>query len=129
MPLASLASLRPQRQPTRFTSVIWVNFFCQALGAPIPLLRTHAVARPQCACQKFVLNQYGDHVLTCKKHTGAIAGHDHVMNVSAQLATADREFEPIIRSPPKKEKNNPPIWQENDLVSGGHGQACSLGGL
>jgi len=33
-----------------------------------------------------VLDQYGDHVLTCKKPTGAIAGHDHVMNVSAQLA-------------------------------------------
>ena len=33
-----------------------------------------------------MLDQYGDHVLTCKKHTGAIAGHDHVMNVSAQLA-------------------------------------------
>jgi len=24
--------------------------------------------------------------MSCKKHTGAIAGHDHVMNVSAQLA-------------------------------------------
>jgi len=33
-----------------------------------------------------VLDQYGDHVLTCKKHTGAITGHDHVMNVLAQLA-------------------------------------------
>jgi len=86
MPLAFLASLWPQRQPTRFTGDIWVNFFCQALGAPIPLLRAHAVARTQCACQKFALDQYGDHVLTCKKHTGAIAGHDHVMNVSAQLA-------------------------------------------
>jgi len=86
MLLAFLASLRPQRQPTRFTGEIWVNFCCQALGAPIPLLRAHAVARTQCACQKFVLDQYGDHVLTCKKHTGAIAGHDHVMNVSVQLA-------------------------------------------
>jgi len=86
MPLAFLASLRPQRQLTRFTGEIWVIFFCEALGAPIPLLRAHAVARTQCACQKFVLDQYGDHVLTCKKHTGAIAGHDHVMNVSAQLA-------------------------------------------
>jgi len=38
------------------------------------------------ACQNFVLDQYGDHVLTCKKHTGVITGHDHVMNVSAQLA-------------------------------------------
>jgi len=86
MPLTFLASLLPQRQPTRFTGEIWVNFFCQALGAPIPLLRAHAVARTQCACRKFVLDQYGDHVLTCKKHTGAIAGRDHVMNLSASLA-------------------------------------------
>jgi len=85
MLLAFLASLRPQRQSTRFTGEIWVGFFCQALGAPIPLLRAHAVARTQCACQKIVLDQYGDHVLTCKKHTGAIASHDHVMKVSAQL--------------------------------------------
>jgi len=86
MPLAFLASLRPQRQPTRFTGEIWVNFFCQALGAPIPPLRAHVVARTQCACQNFVLDQYGDHVLTCKKHTGSISGHHHVMNVWAQLA-------------------------------------------
>jgi len=85
MPLAFLASLLPQRQPTRFTGEIWVIFFCQALGAPIPLLRAHAVARTQCVCQKFVLDQYGDHVLTCKKHTGAIAGHDR----RNWLATAD----------------------------------------
>ena len=86
MSLALLASLRPQRQPTRFTGEIWANFFCQALGAPIPLLRAHAVARTQSACKKCVLDQYGDHVLTCKKHTGAIAGHDHFMNVPVQLA-------------------------------------------
>jgi len=86
MPLAFLASLRPQRQQTRFTGEIWVNFSCQALGAHIPLLRAHTVARTQCACHKFVLDQYGYDVLTCKKHTGAITGHDHVMNVSAQLA-------------------------------------------
>jgi len=87
MPVAFLASLRPQRQPTCFTGEIWVNFFCQALGALTqgPLLRAHAVARTQCACQKFVLDQHRDHVLTCK-NTGAIAGHDYDMNVSAQLA-------------------------------------------
>ena len=67
MSLAFLANLRPQRQPTRFTGEMWVNFSCQALGTPIPLLRDHAVARTQCACQKFVLDQYGNHVLTCKK--------------------------------------------------------------
>ena len=71
MPLAFLTTLRPQRQPTRFTGEVWVNFFCQALGAPIPLLRAHAVARTQCACNFFVLDQYGDHVLSCNKYTGA----------------------------------------------------------
>ena len=81
--LAFLTSLLSQRQPTRFTGEIWVNFFCQALGEPIPLLRAHAIARTQCASQKFVLDQYGDHVLTCKKRRHS---HDHVMNVSAQLA-------------------------------------------
>ena len=35
---------------------------------------------------EFGLDQYGDRVLTYKKHTGAIAGHDLVMNVSIQLA-------------------------------------------
>ena len=74
---------QPRRQPTRFTGEIWVIFFCQALGAPIPLLRAHGVSRTQCACQKFVLDQYRDHVLTCKKHSGTITGHDHFMNVSA----------------------------------------------
>ena len=88
MPLAFLARFRPQRQPTRFTGEMWVSFLCQVLRAPIPLLRAHAVARTQCACpgQNFVLDQYGDQVLICKKHTGAIAGHDHVLNVSAHLA-------------------------------------------
>jgi len=86
MPLAFLARLLPQRQPTRFTGEIWVKIFCQALGAPVPLLCAHAVARTQCACQKFALYQYGDHVFTCKKHTGDIASHDHVINVSVQLA-------------------------------------------
>jgi len=88
MLLAFPASFRPQKHPTRFIGVIWVDCFCQALRAPIPPLRAHAVARTQYACQNLVLDQYGDHVLTCKKHTdpGAITGHDHVMNVSAQLA-------------------------------------------
>jgi len=53
IPLAFLASLRPQRQPTRFTGEIWVKIFCQALGTHIPLLRAHAVARTQCACKFF----------------------------------------------------------------------------
>jgi len=52
MPLAFLASLQPQRQPTRFTGEIWVNFFCQALGDPhsasaCSRCRTHAMCLPE----------------------------------------------------------------------------------
>jgi len=61
-----------------------------ALGAPIPLLCVYAVSCTQCACQNLVLDQYGEHMLPCKKQTGAITGHDHVMNVSAQLARNSR---------------------------------------
>jgi len=75
--------------PETANALYWSDlgkFFHQAFGAPIPLLRAHAVTCTQCACQNFVLDQYEDHVLTCKKHIGAIAGHHHVMNVSVQVA-------------------------------------------
>jgi len=32
------------------------------------------------------LDPQGNHVLACKKHTGATQGHNHVINVLAQLA-------------------------------------------
>lgn len=59
-----------------------VLYFCQALGPPIRLVRAHAVSRTQCACQKITLDQYGNHVLTCKKYARTIAGRDHVESQS-----------------------------------------------
>jgi len=56
------------------------------MGAPIPMLQAHAVARTMCSCKNFSLDPQGDHVLACKKHTGATQGHNHVMDVLAQLA-------------------------------------------
>ena len=67
--------LAPEKANTLYWSDLG-KFLHQALGAPIPLLCAHAVTRTQCACQNFALDQYEDHVLTCKKYTGAIAGHD-----------------------------------------------------
>jgi len=85
MPLAFLTSLRPQRQPTRFTGEIWVNFLSGARSAhptsACSCCRTHAICLPE-----FFARKERDHVLTCKKHTGAITGHDHVMTVTVQLA-------------------------------------------
>jgi len=56
------------------------------MGAPIPMLQAHAVALTMRSCKNFALNPQGDHVLTYKMHTGATRGHNHVMDVVAQLA-------------------------------------------
>jgi len=63
-----------------------MSFFCRSMGAPIPMLQAHAVARTMCSCKNFSLDPQGDHVITCKKHTGATRGHNHVMYVLVQLA-------------------------------------------
>ena len=36
------------------------------------------------AIKNFSLDAQGDHVLACKRHTGATRGHNHVMDVLAQ---------------------------------------------
>jgi len=56
------------------------------MGAHILMLQAHAVARTMCSCKNFSLDPQGDHVLTCKKHTGGTRGHNHVMDVLTQLA-------------------------------------------
>ena len=35
--------------------------------------------------QKISLDPQGDHVLTCKKHTGATRGHDHIVEILVAL--------------------------------------------
>ena len=82
IPFAFLASFRPQRQPTR----ICVNCFlsnARVTSDPshfgvLSCCHTHATCLSE--LHDFVLNQYGDsdYVPTCNRHTGDIAGHDHV---------------------------------------------------
>jgi len=85
-PLSWTADMSAQRPVTRFSLDLWMSFFYRSMGAPIPMLQAHAVARTMCSCKNFALDPQGDHVLTCKKHTGATRGHYHVMDVLAQLA-------------------------------------------
>jgi len=56
------------------------------MGAPIPMLQAHVVARTKFSCKNVSLDPQGNHVLACKKHTGATRGHNRVMDVLAQLA-------------------------------------------
>ena len=81
-----LNGLSAQLPVTRFSLDLWMGFFYRSMGAPIHMLQVHALARTMCLCKNFSLDPQDDHVLTCKKHTGATRGHNHVMDVLAQLA-------------------------------------------
>jgi len=81
-----MADMSAKRPVTRFSLDLWMSFFCRSMGAPIPMLQAHAVARTMCSCKDFSLDLQGDHVLACKKHTEATRGHNHVMDVLAQVS-------------------------------------------
>jgi len=84
-PFSWMADMSAQRPVTRFSLDLWMSFFCRSMGLPIPMLQAHAVAQMMCSCKIFFLDPQGDHVLACKKHTGATRGHNHVIDVLVQL--------------------------------------------
>jgi len=53
----------------------------------------HAHSRMLCSC-KMCIDPLGDHVLTCKKHTGSICGHNRLMDVVASLSR-DSKIGPV----------------------------------
>jgi len=85
-PLPWMADMSAQQPATRFSLDLWMSIFCRSMGAPILMLQAHAVARTMCSCKNFSLDPQDDHVLTCKKHTGATRVHNHVIDILAQLA-------------------------------------------
>jgi len=80
-PLSWMADMSAQRPVTRFCLDLWMSFICRSMGVPILMLQAHAVARTMRLCKNFSLDPQGDHVLTCKKHTRATRGHNHVLDV------------------------------------------------
>ena len=51
----------------------------------MPQMLAHAHSRTLCSC-KMCIDPLGDHVLTCKQHTGSIRGRNHLMDVVASLS-------------------------------------------
>jgi len=84
-PLGFLSDLSTNWFETRFPPDVWQAFFCRSFGAPIPKMLAHAHSRTLCSC-KMCIDPLGDHVLTCKQHTGSIRGHNHLMDVMACLS-------------------------------------------
>jgi len=62
-PLSWMADMSAQRPVTGFSLDQWMSFFCRSMGAPIPMLQAHVVARTMCLCENFSLDPQGDQVL------------------------------------------------------------------
>jgi len=92
-PLGFLLELCQQKSVTHFPTDVWQAFFCRSFGAPIPKMLAHAHSRTLCSC-KMCINPLGDHVLTCKQHTGSTRGHNHLMDVVASLSR-DSKIGPV----------------------------------
>ena len=92
-PLGFLSDLSQQKSVTRFPPDVWQALFCRSFGAPIPKMLAHAHSRTLCSC-KMCIDPLGDHVLTCKQHTGSIRGHNHLMDVVASLSR-DSKIGPV----------------------------------
>jgi len=83
-PLGFLSDLSAHKSETRFPPDVWQDFFCRSFKAPIPKMLAHAQSRTLCSC-KMGIDPSGDHVLTCKQHTGSIRSHNHLIDVVACL--------------------------------------------
>jgi len=92
-PLGFLLDLSTNKFETCFPPDVSQAFFCRSFRAPIPKMLAHAHSRTLCSC-KMCIDPLGDHVLTCKQHTGSIRSHNHLMDVVASLSR-DSKIGPV----------------------------------
>jgi len=79
-PVGFLSELSQQKSVTRFPPDVWKVFFCRSFGAPIPKMLAHDHSCTLCSC-KMCINPLGDHVLTCKQHTGSTRSHNDLLYI------------------------------------------------
>ena len=63
----------------------WISWNCQQLGLPFPHLlqfKDHA-----CTCDRFAIDELGDHLHSCNQHAGATTGaqHEHILTAVQRL--------------------------------------------
>jgi len=92
-PLGFLLDTSKHKSVTRFPPDVWQAFWCRSFGAPIPKMLAHDHSRKLGSC-KMRINPLGDHVLTCKQHTGSIRGQNHLMDAVASLSR-DSKIGPV----------------------------------
>ena len=85
-PAAHPACLFLGKARSAVTDKDWQSWMCQFLGVSIPALVPLWKERRVCACGRHVIDEYGDHVHTCKKHTGSTkSAHETVLDAVETL--------------------------------------------
>ena len=89
---------------TAVTERDWQSWFCQFLGVPIPERGPLCKAQRVCACGRQVIDEYGDDVHSCKKHTGSTkSAHETILDAveahchQAGLSTERRNIPTIVK--------------------------------
>jgi len=73
-----------------------------------------AQTRTTYAC-KIRNSPLGDHLLTCKKHTGSIRGHNHFMDVLANLARSSKICSLHVRVDPRVSTTGDGSHKQDDV--------------
>jgi hypothetical protein len=79
VPLGFLGKIGPRHHADSWHLSLWQTFFCSTIGERIPVLvtlPTQSHPGATCGCNKFLLDLHGDHISTCKSHSGATKAHD-----------------------------------------------------
>jgi hypothetical protein len=91
---------------------LWQTFVCTTIGVPVPVLAALPtqpnLPRVKCGCKQFDLDFYGDHVSTCKSHSGATKSHDWMVG----------QLRPLFQTTGHKVKTQG-ITQSSGLKRGG----------
>ena len=104
------------RKPVRETD--WQSWLCQFLGEPIPALGPLWKQKQVCACGRHVIDEYGDHVHTCKKHTGSTkAAHETVLD-AVEVLCHQAGLSTERRNIPTVKKQNGKTGQGDLLIKG-----------
>jgi hypothetical protein len=82
-PMAWLGQIRPHRRDESWSAGLWQTFFSTSMGAQIPVIAEKPLA--VCGCRKFKIDALGDHLCTCKSHSGAKKAHDWAVDQLADL--------------------------------------------
>jgi hypothetical protein len=64
----------------------WQSWFCQVIGESLSALAHIFKERRVCACGRHVIDESGDHIHSCKQHTGSTkAAHETILDAVETL--------------------------------------------